>query len=139
MPAIDQCEPQVIEALRKAGWVATHQPFAIRIDKRKKGYVYADLRLSHPGDHQTIIVTEVKCFADNRSLWDDFYQATGQYLVYRNALALNNIKAPLYLAIPSQVYESFFQEPLVRATIQETGVKIIAVALEQAEVVTWMP
>lgn len=81
MPALDQCEPQVIRALQKAGWVVTHQPLQIRVSRNEA--VYADLRLIQPAVKQTIIIVEVKCFAGKRSLLDEFYHAVGQYIVYR--------------------------------------------------------
>jgi XisH protein len=64
MPAIDQCEPAVINALQKAGWVVTHQPLFLRLDSHEA--IYADLRLQHQQDNQAIIILEVKCFADVR-------------------------------------------------------------------------
>ncbi len=39
MSAIDQCEPQVIDALRKSGWIVREQPYPIR-RIGEKGYVY---------------------------------------------------------------------------------------------------
>jgi flagellar basal body-associated protein FliL len=63
MPAIDQCEPAVINALQKAGWAIVDRPFSIQVDKPKRAYVYADLKLHHNSNNQTVIIIEVKCFA----------------------------------------------------------------------------
>jgi len=116
----------------------SQQPYAIRIDQSRKTYVYADLRLQHYQNRQSIIVTEVKCFAENRPSFDEFYQAIGQYITYRNALILNSIDSPLYLAIPSEIYSTFFQKALVKSVINDSQVRLIVVNLEKEEIVLWM-
>ena len=138
MPAIDQCEPQVIRALEKAGWVVTHHPTAIRIDERKGNYVFADLRLRDSQSDKVIIVVEVKCFAETQPLLSEFYVAVGQYILYRNALAMNDLDLPLYLAIPLAPFNTFFQHPLIQSVLQDARIKLIVVDLELEEVVTWL-
>jgi hypothetical protein len=137
MPAIDQCEPQIIRALQKQGWKVIDRPFAIRIGQGKIGYVYADLRLNHIQNQQSLIVVEVKCFSSTRTVLDEFYQAIGQYMVYRHALKMKDIQTPLYLAIPETIYASFFQNQLIADVLQDTRVKQIVVDLEKEEVVLW--
>jgi hypothetical protein len=46
MPALDHCQPAVVRALEKAGWLVIDQPLTIRnvIGRR---HIYADLRLKH--------------------------------------------------------------------------------------------
>lgn len=138
MPAIDQCEEQVVRALEKSGWLVTHRPFAIRINKSRAGYVYADLRLREEINNQTIIVVEVKCFASSRTQLDEFYQAVGQYMTYRNALAINDIRFPVYLSVPQSVYTTFFQIPLIVAVVAEAQIKLVVVDLGKEEVVEWI-
>ena len=138
MPAIDQCEQQVIRALEKDGWSVTHQPFAIRIDKIRGGYIYADLRLRQKQGDRTVIVVEVKCFASTRTLLDEFYQALGQYVVYRNALIINNMKVAVYLSVPADVYQTFFQKSLMRSVLQDMQVNLVVVDLDKEEFVQWI-
>jgi hypothetical protein len=138
MPAIDHCEAQVIRAFEKANWVVTHQPFAIRVHQQRAGYVYADLRLRHQADKQTVIVVEVKCFGNNRTFLDDFYQAVGQYVSYRNALHLNNIENPVYLSIPLKTFETAFQIPLVQAVLADMQMKCVVIDLNKEEIVQWI-
>ncbi len=137
MPAIDECQPQMIRALAKEGWLVTHQPFAIRISKTEG--VYADLRLQHHQYQQTIIVVEVKCFPETRSLLDEFYHAVGQYLFYRQVLAQKNINIPLFLAIPTHAYEKLSNRPIMASVINEIHVKIVVVDLDDEEIVLWIP
>jgi len=137
MPAIDQCEDQVVRALQKAGWYVTHQPFAIQIDKSRAGYVYADLRLRQATNDQAIIVVEVKCFSSTRTQLDEFYQAVGQYVSYRNALSMNNMSLPVYLSVPLSVYDTFFQIPLIASVVDDMRIKLLVIDLRKEEVIQW--
>jgi XisH protein len=136
MPVIDQCEPQVVAALQKAGWIVTHQPFPIRIS-REEG-VYADLRLRHTDDKQTIIVVEVKCFSEKRSVLDEFYRAVGQYMLYRNAMTLKHIDVPLYLSVPFDTYSRFFNRDMIQAVIQDAKISIIVIDVGREEIAQWL-
>jgi hypothetical protein len=137
MPAIDSCEPDIIEALEKAGYVVTTRPYPIRTGFKME-YVFADARLKHVSSNREIIVVEVKCFASGRLRWTEFYGAVGQYIVYRNGLQLRRKKAEVYLAVPSHVYENFFQRILVQATLQDAKVQMIVVNLENREIEKWL-
>jgi hypothetical protein len=137
MPAIDECQPQIIRALVKDGWQVTHQPFAIRISKTEG--VYADLRLQHRTQQQTIIIVEVKCFRDVKSLLDEFYHVIGQYLLYRQALLLKNIDTPIFLAIPEHAFEQLLRRQTIMSVMNETQVKLVVVNLDTEEVVSWIP
>lgn len=139
MPALDRCEPQVVRALEKQSWRVTDRPYSIRVDEGRGGFIYADLRLEHTHRKESIIVVEIKCFAETYSLLDQFYGATGQYAGYRSALTLTNVHAPVYLAVPSTIYPTFFQKPLVQAILKDIGVKLIIVDLKLEEVVLWLP
>jgi hypothetical protein len=137
MPAIDRCEPQVIRALEKSGWVVSHQSYGLKVGSGKeKSYVFADLRLIQ--GEEEIIIVEVKCFADPRFQMDDLYQSIGQCVVYRNALRLNKIEAQLYLAVSEAVYQTFFQKPLVRAALADAAMKIVVVDLSKEEIRSWI-
>lgn len=136
MPAIDQCEPQVVRAFEKAGWVITDEQFPIYVSKRE--FVFADLRIQHVAESQTILVVEVKCFSSKRSLLDEFYHAVGQYAVYRNALRLAGINVNLYLSVPSHIYDTFFDRAMVNETIKDVRIKMVVVDLEREEIVSWI-
>jgi hypothetical protein len=136
MPARDACEPIVIRALAKDGWVVKTHHFPIRFEEDTRDFVFADLRLEQVDSKATIIVAEVKCFPNN---WiDEFYRAVGQYLIYREGLILNKITAPIYLVIPHDVFEQFFKKPIIQAVIGSVAVKLILIDLEQEEVIRWV-
>ena len=138
MPAIDQCEPQIIRALEKSGWKVTHNPFAIKIERNKAGYIFADLRLEHDTENEHIIIVEVKCFDSSRTILEEFYHAVGQCVVYRNALANNDITTAVYLALPTIAYETFFQKQLIQSVVNDIQLQLIVIDLEKEEVVQWI-
>ena len=137
MPAIDNCEPKVIRAARKAGWRVINRPFALQTGP-DEGYVFADLRLKHMMTHLELIVIEVKCFASAKTVLDEFYQAVGQYQFYRKIIEVSDAPAPVYLTVPHHVYETFFQKRAVQALLEEAKIKLIVVNLETEEIVRWL-
>lgn len=138
MPAIDQCEPQIVEALKKAGWQVTHQPFAIKVQRNRSGYIFADLRLENVQSSDPIIVVEIKCFSSTRTILEEFYQAIGQYLVYRNALESRQSSIPVYLAVPSDAYDNFFRQPLIQSVATDISLRLIVVDLEKEVIIRWI-
>ena len=138
MPAIDQCASQIIRVLQDAGWNVTHSPFAIKIEKSRTGYIFADLRLEHDQTEETVIVVEIKCFQSTRTVLEEFYQAIGQYVVYRSALRSSQIRLPIYLALPLRIYESFFQRALIKSVLNEIEMNLVEIDLQKEEVSQWI-
>ena len=139
MPAIDQCEPAIVRALQRAGWLVTHQPYAIKTDRARSGVVFGDLRLQRNiSDADAIVVVEVKCFADDKVFWSELYRAIGQYVVYRSALRLNQLSYPVYLALPVAAYRQHFRHDLLQSVIDDLSMNLIVVDLETEEIAQWM-
>ncbi len=115
MPRYDTCHDAVADALRREGWQVENE--APRRFKRR--IVNFDLRASREG-HRTFI--EVKCFP-GRAIPDEQYVAVGQYLVYRTFLRLVQISDPVYLAIPSTIYEKF--DEVMLETLYEHRIKLL--------------
>lgn len=106
LPALDHCEPQVLRALYKQGWHVVDKPLPLRVEQGQR-YLFADARLQNINTQEAVIIIEIKCFANLRTLMDDLYSAIGQYLVYLNGLELNNVKDSLFLTMPHQNMYSF--------------------------------
>ncbi|MDZ4765548.1 MAG: element excision factor XisH family protein [Chloroflexota bacterium] len=138
MPAIDSCEPQVVRALDKIGWLLKQRQYSIRLGRRKSRYVHADLLLTHVDTLQSLIVIEVKCFTNTRTIVGDFYCAVGQYLFYRNALKWDQKMEVLYLALPTTAYARLMQLPAARTTLLEAKINLIVVDLQREEVERWI-
>lgn len=139
MPAVDDCEPQVIRALEKADWVVVDRPYSIQLVEKTSRYVFADLRLESVQNNDEMIVVEVKCFPTSRSQIDEFYHAFGQYVVYRHALRLRGISTPIYLTMPDAAYKVLIQIPAIQAALVDSDVKIILVDLASETITQWIP
>jgi hypothetical protein len=130
MPKEVICQPQVIVALQKDGWIITAAQIIFR---RPDLYVYIDLE-AKKGDVTAYI--EVKCFPGANDT-NEFYAALGQYFVYREVLVIDAPNASLYLAIPTTVWNKQFSDTY-RSTILNNHVKIVLVDLDTETVAQWM-
>lgn len=137
MTALDACEPPIIRALQKDGWQIVSKPHMIRLVGRN---VFADMRLQRTtnGSSEMIIVVEVKCFTNPSVDFDEFYGAVGQYQFYRNALLLNQMPFPLYLALPADAYTRLILQPAITTTLKQAGVQLIVVDTDKEEIVSWI-
>lgn len=83
------------------------------------------------------IVVEVKSFLGKSKL-NDFYEAKGQYDVYRRALRKEGIQGKLYLAVDIDVFESFFQKSLIAETLQEESISLVVYDVPTKRIVQWI-
>jgi hypothetical protein len=136
MPILDNCHEQVANALRKASWVVADSPVFLRADGLT---FFIDIQAQQVnGSIQQIIVVEVKCFLDERFDQDELYRAIGQYLLYRSVLQIRAVQLPLYLAVPSLVYERLFRKAVVQQVITDSKIKLIVVDIEHEEIIQWV-
>lgn len=68
----------------------------------------------------------------------DFYAALGQFLSYRVALEATEPERVLYLAIPLDTYQTFFQLEFTRTTVRSYQVKLIVYDDAREEIVQWI-
>ncbi len=131
--AKDRFHQVVRTALEKEGWQITDDPYEISIDEVDFEIDLASEKLlAATKEHQKIAV-EVKSFIGSSNV-SDFHTALGQFLNYRNALAIVEPERQLYLAVRSKVYESFFQRRFVIATIKQYDIKLIVYNVDQEEI-----
>lgn len=117
---------QVVKnALIKDGWTITNDPLTIRIDRVKLEIdLTAEKVLAAEKDGIKIAV-EIKSFI-NPSAINEFHAALGQFLNYRIALQMTEPMRILYLAVPIDIFNSFFQERFTQEAIKQYDVKIFA-------------
>lgn len=136
MPAIDRCQPQVVRALRKAGWIVGEKP--IYVDDETP--IYIDLEARRPdgetSDSPDHIYIEVKCFPSLGSA-PELYNAAGQYVFYRTILAQNQLDIPLFLAVPLSTYQLAFTSS-VKRTMEDNQIQLIIIDLESEEIAAWI-
>ena len=136
MPAIDECQPQIIRALQKDGWAVEPKPFRVKSRHRT---IHIDIEASRQanGSQQHIMLVEVKCFPDNRSATPEIYTAIGQYLVYRSMLTTFNLDIPLYLAVPKLLYLATFDR-VIQLTLKESKINMLVVDLDNEVIDQWI-
>ena len=113
-----------------------HQTVTIRIDRvRLEIDLGSEKVFAAEKDGQKIAV-EIKSFI-NPSNVNDFHNALGQFLSYRLALQMTEPQRVLYLAVPIDIFNTFFQERFTKAAIRKYALNIIACNPNQEEIVQW--
>jgi XisH protein len=82
--AKDKYHEQVKKALEKEGWIITHDPYFIRLGKRR-GYIDLGAELIGAERDTEKIAVEIKSFSRVSDV-DAFEDALGQFLLYKLAL-----------------------------------------------------
>jgi hypothetical protein len=127
----------VKHALQKEQWTITDDPL-----KFKFGNVNFQVDL---GAEQLLaaersgekIAVEIKSFL-NPSAITDFYAALGQFLSYRLALESIHPDRTLYLAVPFDTYQTFFQYEFTQIAIQRYQVLIIVYDPANEVIMQWI-
>ncbi len=127
----------VREALEADFWTITHDPFVLKSGglRMEVDLAAEQVFAAERGTEQ--IVVEVKSFLGKSKL-NDFYEAKGQYDVYRRALRKEGIQGKLYLAVDIDVFESFFQKSLIAETLQEESISLVVYDVPTKRIVQWI-
>jgi hypothetical protein len=137
MPAKDLYHDAVVAALTKDGWTITDDPLHLRLGKQD---TYVDLGaeklLAAEKDGRRIGV-EIKSFA-GPSLIADLERALGQFALYETMLARIQPDRVLYVALPSDVYETLFEELLGKALLEDRRIRLLVFEPLREEIVTWI-
>jgi hypothetical protein len=83
------------------------------------------------------IAVEIKSFISTSAI-SDFHTALGQFLNYRIMLEVNEPERLLYLAVPLEAYQTFFQSRLAQMAIQRHQLKLIVYEPITEEIVQWI-
>ncbi len=123
--------------LEREGWTITADPYNLKLDRIKLQIdLAADRIIAAQRDREKIAV-EIKSFL-NPSVVTDFYGALGQFLSYRAVLRQADTERILFLAIPLDAYENFFQSTFARLMIREYDLKIIVYNSIEGGIVQWI-
>lgn len=135
MPAKDFYHDVVRHALEADGWRITHDPYFMRIGRRK-GYIDlgAEIVAAERGTEQ--IAVEIKSFVSLSDL-DAFEEALGQFLLYRPALAKKEPERLLFLAIPNGFYVKFFDDPFFLEIADLYDLKLLVFNEKTAKIEKW--
>jgi XisH protein len=123
--------------LENEGWTISHDPYFIRLGKRK-GFV--DL-----GAERTIlgaekegekIAVEIKSFLGLSEV-DQFEDALGQILLYRPALKKIEPDRILWLALPYDIYSNLFDDSYFQEIAELYELKMIVYDEKNKTIVSW--
>ncbi len=137
MPAKDFYHDTVKNALIHEQWIITHDPLTLKLGKKD---FYVDLGASQllaaqKVDHK--IAVEIKSFT-GRSDISDLEKALGQYVLYQDILTEVEPERELYLAIPSNVFEDLFEEPIGKLLLKNRRLKLISFDPKQEVIKQWI-
>lgn len=136
MPAKDAFHEVVKIALQKDGWQITHDPYTLQAGSLE---LYIDLGaekvVAAEKDGQKIAV-EIKSFTGPSKI-SQFYTALGQFISYRAALQKQENERILYLAVPGNVYDSFFTMGFIQSLVKQNQIHLIVYDIEQEAIAQW--
>jgi len=136
--AKDIFHQQVKNALIKEGWNITHDPLTIRISEAVKLQIdlAAENAIAAERDSEKIAV-EIKSFVGDSDI-SAFHTALGQYLNYSQALEEQEPDRILFLAIPTETYQDFFQLPFIQRSQRRYQVKLMIYDPKVEEIKQWI-
>ena len=136
--AKDVFHQQVKNALIKDGWNITHDPLTIRISEAVKLQIdlAAETTIAAERDSEKIAV-EIKSFVGDSDI-SAFHTALGQYLNYCQALEEQEPERIVYLAIPWETYQDFFQLPFIQRALRRYQVGLIIYDPKLEEIKQWI-
>lgn len=138
MPPKDLHHTIVRNALRKAGWIITHDPFPL------SWRIRSDLLIDLGAEEMVVaeqaqrkIAVEVKSFAGSNDV-AELQRALGQYILYFTLLEEIEPDRILYLAIPESAYREFFAaNPSGDRLIANSKLRLVVFNVPRQEVVQW--
>jgi XisH protein len=133
--ARDKYHSVVRIALEKAGWTITDDPFVINVGMTDLQIDLGAERLLAAEQGNERIAVEIKVFG-NISLVQAFHTAVGQYMNYRVNLEEYHPERQLFLAVPKNIFETFFASELARRSVQRLQIKLLIFDPE-TEVISW--
>ncbi|MEM9538270.1 MAG: element excision factor XisH family protein [Cyanobacteria bacterium P01_E01_bin.42] len=137
MPTRDKFHQLVRTSLETEGWTITHDPYHIDLGL-VDFYIDlgAELVLAAMKDREKIAV-EIKTFLAPSTI-TDFHTALGQFINYRIALEDNDPERSLYLAIPTEIYQRFFQQSFIQKFIRKNELYLLVYNTEKKENLQWI-
>jgi XisH protein len=135
--AKDKYHNIVKKALQDLGWTITNDPFYIPTLKRKLEIDLGAERVIAAEKENQKIAIEIKSFVGLSEI-HEFYKALGQFNYYQLALEDHQIERVLYLAVPSDIYDTLFTEPLTLKAIERFNIKIIVYNIKNENIEKWI-
>jgi len=137
--ARDTFHQAVKTALQKEGWIITADPLQVKFGKLD---LYIDLGaervIGAERDGQKIAI-EIKSFLGDSTV-TEFHGAIGQFIGYRDVLAVVEPERIIYLAVPLAAYEGFFQvQEFAQLVVHTNQINLIVYDPTLEVIVQWQP
>ncbi|MEG3899577.1 MULTISPECIES: XisH family protein [unclassified Microcoleus] len=136
MAARDLFHDAVKKALQKEEWEITADPLIVKIQGVKFEIDLAAEKILVAEKLGQKIAVEIKSFLNNSAI-TDFHLALGQFLNYRLALQIKEPDRTLYLAVPFDTFDSFFQEPFIQEAVNVYQLKLVVYDPQKEVIVEW--
>jgi len=137
MSAKDRFHEAVKRGLEKDQWMITDDPLELEWEEVKVKIDLAAERLIAAERGEEKIAVEIKSFIGTSAI-SDFHTALGQFLNYRIMLEAKESNRKLYLAIPLETYETFFQSQFAQTVKEKYQLKLIVYEPLTEEIVQWI-
>jgi len=124
MSAKDLFHDAVRRGLEKDQWRISSDPLELEWEEVKVKIDLAAERLIAAERGETKIAVEIKSFISPSPI-SDFYTALGQFLNYRIMLEAKEPDRQLYLAVPLETYDTFFQSRFAQTAIERHQLDLI--------------
>lgn len=124
-------------AIEKDGWVITDDPLDLTIGEVE---LLADLgaeRLIGAERGSEKIAIEIKSFV-GQSPVSEFHKALGQYENYRSSLEELDPERTIWLAIPKNVWNDFFQRPFIQKALKRHKIELIIFNPDEEKIEQWI-
>jgi XisH protein len=139
VPARDIYHQIVKEALIKANWTITHDPFPLSWAKRNLSIDLGAEQLFAAEQRERKIAVEVKSFL-RESRIADLEQALGQYTLYKDILKRTEPERELYLALPLSAFGELFEgDKFAQILLENNRLKLLVYNPQTEEIVQWLP
>jgi XisH protein len=135
--AKDRFHDVVRKALEKEGWQITSEFYALAVEDVNFEIDLAAEQLLVATRENKKIAVEVKSFISPSNI-SDFHTALGQFLNYRDALAIAEPDRQLFLAVRLPVYETFFQKRFISASVNRYQINLLIYDVAQEVIVQWL-
>ncbi|WP_428655188.1 XisH family protein [Runella sp.] len=134
--AKDLYHDSVRTALEKEGWQITDDPFLFRLGRISfRMDLGAEKMISAERETEKIVV-EIKTFTQ-ASFIHAFHEATGQYDNYLFALEEIAPERQLFLAVPNEIWNSYFQERFIQKVIERKHIKLLIYDPISENIILW--
>ncbi|NEQ95526.1 MAG: fatty-acid oxidation protein subunit alpha [Cyanothece sp. SIO2G6] len=137
MSARDLFHEAVKHGLEKEQWHISQDPLELEWEEVKVKIDLAAERLIAAERGEERIAVEIKSFVGTSAI-SDFHTALGQFLNYRLMLEENDHQRQLYLAVPVEIYQTFFQSRFAQVSIERHQLSLIVYDPIAEEILTWI-